>query len=182
VADDAWKKFERLTAEAFSRWITDDWGKKKPAPLLSRQSLMGRMVERLYGDLSVHPDCPPEWVPAASWFMDAFQADAKNRKQFRIERTIVRPEDPLWGWWAKLTDETRSDKFRMMVARQGTVVALIYGERERAAFHDAWGSEMPISTLDLRAPGRERLTLCDLRSFLKWSDPAGLGCPGKREG
>jgi hypothetical protein len=181
VADDPWKKFERLMAESFSRWITGEWGKGKPAPLLSRQSLMGRMVERLYGDLSVHPDCPPEWVAAASWFMATFQADAKNRKKFRIERTITRPDDPLWGWWAKLTDETASDKLRMMVARQGTVVALIYGEREAGEFTDAWGTP-PFATLRLVAEGRERLTLCDLRAFLKWSDPAGLGCPGKRGG
>ena len=180
MPDDPWKKFERLMAEAFSRWITGEWGKKKPEPLLSRQSLMGRMVERLYGDLSVHPDCPPEWVAAASWFMTTFQADAKNRKQFRIDRLITRPEDPLWEWWEKLTNETASDKFRMMVARQGTVVALVFGERERTAFGDAWG-DFGLTTLDVRAPGRERLTLCDLRAFLKWSDPAGLGCPGPRE-
>ena len=180
MADHAWKKFERTVGSVFGRWVTGDWGKAPPAPVLCRQSLMGRMVERLYGDLSVHPDCPPEWVPAASWFMERFQADAKNRKAFRIDRIIVRPEDPLWGWWGKLTDETRSDKFRMMVARQGTVVALVFGDRERSAFHDAWG-DIGITTIDVRSPGRERLTLCDFREFCKWADPVALGCPGPRK-
>ena len=40
MADEAWKKFERLTAEAFGRWITDEWGKKKPPDLSGNRGLL----------------------------------------------------------------------------------------------------------------------------------------------
>lgn len=176
VADQAWKAHERAVAAAFSRWLAGG----REGQVISRQALHGRMVERLWGDLAIHPDCPARWQPTASWFMGRFFVDAKRRAAFSLPAMVASPRHEFWSWWAKLSDQAPSDRLRFMVLMERGKRLLAYGDRERAVFSDQFGAPAPAPRLDL-CGGPERVTICHFEGWLRWADPEGLGrpAPGK---
>lgn len=182
--DKAWKKWERTVAESLSRWMSG--GRCKT--IVARQSLLGRMVERKYGDMAPHPDCPEKWRPAARWFMEKFHVDAKVRKAFRLPALLTGPAHPFWSWWGKLTHEAAmaGAKMRLMVllAKPSNEHVLVFGRRERQWFDSLVGLKLSFPSMTLRrayaeAGGdEEAVTLVQLEPMLKFLDPQALGCPG----
>jgi hypothetical protein len=166
---------------------------------------MGRMIERTYGDLTVHPKCSDRFLPMARWFMKTFQVDAKNRKAFRLPGLLTGDKHPLWGWWAKLSEETpryraynlpigpgetgaRSEgKIRLMIILNNPskehLLILGYGDGE---FYEGACGKMSnaIPTFEISKPGThgtEAVKIVVLEDFLKWVDPVALGCPKAEE-
>jgi hypothetical protein len=176
VADAAWKAHERAVGAAFSRWIAQTPPKGKAPEIISRQALHGRMVERLWGDLAIHPKCPDAWLPAAAWFMGRFQVDAKRRKVFSLPAWLSSPKHAVWGWWDKLTDETASDKFRMMILMDRKSRILVYGEREAKWIEEQQGKS-DHTLFRTRSPERETLAVCHFETALRWLDPSAYDCP-----
>lgn len=176
MADQAWKAHERATAAAFSRWLTEG----REGQVISRQALHGRMVERLWGDLAIHPDCPARWQPAAAWFMGRVFVDCKRRAAFTLPAMLSSPGHAFWAWWEKITDQSPSDRLRLMVLMERGKRLLAYGSRERVAFGGLFGNTAPEPHLDLFG-GPERVTICHFEGWLRWVDAEGLGrpAPGK---
>jgi hypothetical protein len=133
------------------------------------------MVERLYGDLAIHPDCPDKWKPHARWFMEQFHCDAKKRAEFTLTSILRSPEHQFWKWWDKLTDEAGQQSRFMLTTSQNCLV-LIYGTKERTWFNDMMG-QPPFTVYKVEAKDRENVYFCHLESFLHWADPVSLGCP-----
>lgn len=177
MADHAWKRFERRVAEGFSRWLSGG----KSSQVLARQSLLGRMVERLHGDLAPHPDCPEKYKTSAAWFMSRFQIDAKRRKAFSIESVLHQPAHQLWSWWAKLTEDTAQDKYPVLVLvapRGGAIV--VYDEMLNLDLLNRGGSNRSIPEAMVWSPyGKDSVLF--MRSFDLWvrglCEPQVLGCP-----
>ena len=176
MPDNPWKVHERKMAAAFSRWMADLQGSsKKPPQILSRQALHGRMVEKLHGDLAIHPDCPDKWKPHARWFMESFHCDAKKRKNFTLTSILRSPDHAFWEWWDKITDEA-GPKGRLMLATSQNCLVLIYGSKERTWFSDVMGYG-PFTEYKVEAKDREYVYFCHLESLLHWADPLCLGGP-----
>lgn len=177
--DHPWKKWERQVGELISRWLSG--GRRKD--LIARQSLMGRMVERKYGDMATHPDCIDRWRPASDWFMKTYQVDAKNRKAFRLGGMLSQQDNPFWQWWAKLTHDTAMSggKQRMMFLQHQGLHVLVLGARELewGLHHGVDSDRAPIPSYILsRGKEDDRVFLFQAEGWLKFADPAKLGCPG----
>jgi hypothetical protein len=206
MPDSPWKKWERLVAERFSKWLAQGVEGVESERILSRQALMGRMVERTYGDITVHPKCAPRFLPMAKWFMERFQVDAKNRKAFRLPGLLTGVQHPFWGWWEKLTDETPryfpefpitapltgktivadKGKVRLMVIMNAPskehLLVLGYGDGE---FYERAMGKMSraIPTFEIqRVKTEDAVKIVVLEDFLEWADPVSLGCPKIEEG
>lgn len=188
MGDTPWKKFERTCAEWFSRWLCGAVDKKNSTVaeerIICRQSLMGRMVERIWGDMAIHPKIDPAFRPAAEWFMGKFMVDAKLRKRFRLTSLLTSPHHEFWQWWDKLTDDASraGGKYRLMVLMEagskGHILA--FGNHERQWFLDQFGGfKFPSMGMWMRqdAEKLEEISFCEFEEFLKWADPVGLGCP-----
>jgi hypothetical protein len=183
-----WKKWERTCAEQFSRWLAGKPGSDLVADkhIVCRQSLMGRMAERKYGDLAIHPDCIPEMRPRADWFMKQIMVDAKNRKAFRIPSLLTSPRHVFIEWWDKITgDASEQLKWRLMVVlnKPSNEHILIFGQAEREWLNKSVGDIRRLfPVFEYRAiEGREIITICQLEGFLLSVDPASLGCPKASE-
>ena len=175
MAEQGWKVEERRVAMAFSKWLSGG----KCERVLARQKMQGRMIERLHGDLAPHPDCPLIWSPAADWFARGFQVDAKRRAAFSVKGLLTQPAHPVYAWWQKLSEQTRSGKWRMLVALEGQTRVLIYGEQEATWLDERHGRKglPPYLRLSSGREGQERLSLFHLDAWLKAVDPVGLGVP-----
>lgn len=173
--------------------------------ILSRQALMGRMIERTYGDITVHPKCSARFLPMAKWFMAHIQVDAKNRKAFRLPGLLTAPAHPFWSWWDKLSEETprysrtlipgaltepvrrieERGKVRMMVIlncpSKEHLLALGFGDLE--FIESALGKmSRAIPTFEIRRVRTEdAVKIVVLEDFLAWADPVSLGCPKVEE-
>jgi hypothetical protein len=205
MPDSPWKKFERLVAERFSKWMAQGAKGVDAERILSRQALMGRMIERTYGDLTVHPKCSSRFLPMAKWFMEKFQVDAKNRKAFRLPGLLTGAEHPFWGWWEKLTEETprwsrimtrdgssgkvsteEKGKVRLMVIMNAPskehLLVLGYGDTE--FLDSAMGlMDREIPTIRIRrVKTADAVKIVVLEDFLNWADPVSMGCPKIEEG
>jgi hypothetical protein len=183
-----WKKWERTCAEQFSRWLAGKPGSDLVADkhILCRQSLMGRMVERKYGDLAIHPDCIPPMRPLAEWFMKQIMVDAKNRKAFRVPSLITSPLHPFIEWWSKLTvTASEQMKWRLMVIlnKPSNEHILIFGQPEREWLNKSVGDVQKLIPVFQFRPvnGSEVVTICQLEDFLESIDPFSLGCPKASE-
>ena len=184
MGDTAWKAHERAVGAAISRWIAQTPKGKKPPAIIARQALQGRMVERLWGDLALHPDVTPKWAAAASWFMNWAMVDAKRRKVFSLPSVLRSPSHAMFEWWAKLTDQAPSDRMRFMVLMDRGARLLVYGHREAKVIHDQVGEGLyPLYHLrpQMGADLDESLTFCHLEAFLHAVEPAAFGCPGPAE-
>lgn len=180
---DSWKAHERAVGAAFSRWIAQTPTGRKPPAILSRQALHGRMVERLWGDLAIHPDVTTKWAAASSWFMNWAMVDAKRRKVFSLPAVLRSPSHPVFEWWEKLTDQCPSDRMRLMVLMDRGARFLMYGEREAAVLHEGGEPSYPYYRLHpaSESPLDERLTFCHLDAFVRAIEPEAFGCPGPAE-
>lgn len=176
---DAWKAWERQVGASISRWLS--FGASKD--LLCRQSLMGRMVECKYGDLAIHPSCPPSWMVQAQWFMETFMVDAKNRKAFRLAALLTQPANQFWEWWAKHTKQAAEagGKKRMMVMQHGGAHVLVWGKREVDWMMPTIGDKWPFPAYQVQrrwdTEEEECLVFCQFENWLKFADPVTLGCP-----
>lgn len=184
MADTAWKAHERAVGVAFSRWIAQTPKGKKPPAIIARQALQGRMVERLWGDLALHPDVTPKWMSSASWFMNWVMVDAKRRKVFSLPALLRSPSHAMFEWWAKLDEQCPSDRMRFMVLMDRGARLLVYGRREAKVIHDATGN-LPFPSYQFRAQDDahldEPLTICHLDAFVRDIEPDAFGCPGLTE-
>lgn len=178
--DTAWKAHERAVGAAFSRWIAQTPTGKKPPAIVARQDLRGRMVERLWGDLAIHPDVTPRWAAAASWFMNWAMVDAKRRKEFSLPSVLRSPSHAMFAWWAKLTEQAPSDRMRLMVLMDRGARFLVYGRREVATLHEGGEPSYPYYQLRPAAASAvdERLVVCHLDAFVREFEPDAFGCPG----
>lgn len=184
MGDTSWKKHERAVGAAFSRWIAQTPKGKKPPAIVARQDLRGRMVERLWGDLAIHPDVTPKWAEAASWFMNWAMVDAKRRKVFSLPALLRSPSHDLFKWWAKLDEQCPSDRMRFMVLMDRGARLLVYGRREAKVIHDWAGDDLyPLYQFRAQVGSAldEPLTVCHLEAFLRAIEPAAFGCPGSDE-
>lgn len=206
MADSAWKVFERTTALAFSTWMAQGVRGVEGERILARQSMMGRMIERKYGDLAIHPKCSDRFLPMARWFMERFQVDAKNRKAFRLPGLLTSPAHVFWGWWAKLSEEVprysrtllppidkgvviegsgyrveEKGKIRLMVILNNPSKEhlLVLGFEDMEFFQSALGlMNKAIPTIEIRhANTEDAVKIVVLEDFLRWADPVSLGCP-----
>lgn len=204
MPDSPWKKWERQVAVLFSRWLAQGVGGVESERIISRQALLGRMIEQIYGDLAIHPKCSERFLPMARWFMEKFQVDAKNRKAFRLPGLLTGSEHPFWGWWAKLTEETpkysrildlnssvakvkEQGKVRMMVIMNTPskehLLVLGFGDLE---FIESAAGRMnhAIPTFEISKAGTQDGTavkIVVLEDFLNWADPVSMGCPKIKE-
>lgn len=201
MPDSPWKKHERMVAVLFSRWLAQGVTGVEADRVLSRQALHGRMVERLHGDLAIHPKCSERMRPAAEWFMRTFQVDAKNRKAFRLPGLLTGAKHPFWEWWDKLSEETpryrtynlpvgpgetelhNQGKVRMMVILNNPskerLLVLGFGDGE---FYEGACGKMhdAIPTFEISkvmTHGTIAVKIVVLEDFLAWTDPVALGCP-----
>ena len=184
MADTAWKAHERAVGVAFSRWIAQTPTGKKPPAIIARQALQGRMVERLWGDLALHPDVTPKWAAAASWFMNWTMVDAKRRKVFSLPALLRSPSHAMFEWWAKLDEQCPSDRMRLMVLMDRGARLLVYGHREAQVFQEMVGEGLyPLYKFRAQqgAPCEEPLTICHLDAFVRAVEPGAFGCPGPAE-
>lgn len=188
MGDTPWKKWERTVAEAFSRWLSETADKEPRAVggrVVCRQSLMGRMVESVFGDLAIHPQCAAKYLPAAQWFMTTFMVDAKNRKAFRLPSLLRSPKHEFWGWWDKLGDDAAraGGKHRLMVMLDKScgVHTLAFGGRDRDWLMSQCGrftfQHFVMETPKGDRENPEKVVFCEFESFLEWANPVGLGCP-----
>ena len=172
------KYLERLIAKKISKWLSD--GKRED--VIVRQSMLGRMIECLFGDLSQNPKLPDQWKPLGVWFMKTFIVDTKNRADFRLPAILTQCAHPIWEWWDKLSENgARSGgKKCLLVLLDKTAHShtLIIGPKERAWLLDELGP-IPVPYFELKFPGEKlvELTLFNFDYFLKWADPITLGCP-----
>jgi len=174
---DSWKQWERVVAEKLSRWLTEG----KCRTVVSRQSLMGRMVERIYGDMAIHPDCPEKHLPIARLFMDWFYVDAKNRQAFRLPGLLTQAKHPFWGWWNKLSGDVKPQtKFRLMPLLEGTSKAhiVVTGSWERGVFDGLFNrfkAPYMVMPASRQTDGRDSsILICTLEDLLGWIDPSIL--------
>jgi len=191
MADSGWKRWERGCAERFSRWlcgVNEKQAKVEHNRIISRQSLLGRMVEERWGDMAIHPKCSDRMMPAAKWFMRTFIVDAKKRKTFRLPSLLTSPNHDFWKWWQKTTDDSIQPdgvKFRLMTLLDHNSKAhiLAFGRRESRHWTDQLGFMRPFPfflishRLKLEDGDREEITFCEFEKFLEWADPVALGCP-----
>lgn len=186
MSDKPWKAWERSCAEKFSRWLAGGATGAEAERVVSRQSLLGRMVEEIYGDLAIHPKCSDRMKPAARWFMQTIIVDAKKRAAFRLPSLLTSPKHQFWTWWDKMTGDAKS-KLRMMVLMDYNSKAhiLAFGRKEAAHFLSSSG-KLSFPTLVLRSPlavedvgefERQEVTFCEFEAFLGAIDPVTLGCP-----
>lgn len=194
MASSAWKVWERTCAERFSLWLSGCLGKESPkveeARVVCRQSLMGRMVERKYGDLATHPDCTERMRPRADWFMKTFMVDAKKRASFRLPGLLTSPDHEFWKWWEKLSEDAGAQgkrRFMVLLDHNSKARVLAFGRSESKVFTDNLGFMRPFPffnmshRIDTLPDGnREEMTFCDFDKFLKWADPVQLGCPEEK--
>jgi len=204
VPDSAWKVWERQCATLFSRWLAQGFKGVEADRILSRQALMGRMIERTYGDLTVHPKCSDRFLPMARWFMNTFQVDAKNRQAFRLPGLLTGEKHPFWDWWDKLSEETprystytlptgpgesesrSKGKIRMMVILNNPskehLLVLGFGDGD---FYEGACGKMSdaIPTIEISKVGTKgtvAVKIVTLENFLNWADPVAMGCPKVR--
>lgn len=186
MGDTPWKKWERTTAEQLSNWLTE--GTRKD--VLVRQSLMGRMVERLYGDFALNPRGVERWRPLGTWFMQTFHVDAKNRKAFRLPSMLTSPDHPFWEWWAKLSKEASmgggKKRLMLLLAKPSNERIAVIGQREWKWFEEVLGKPVgkawfPVFRL-YRPEIEEAVRFCELGRLLRWIDPTLLGCPVAAKG
>lgn len=179
----------------FSRWLSGALEKESPRAeenrVVCRQSLMGRMVERKYGDLAIHPDCSERMRPRADWFMRTFMVDAKKRASFRLPSLLTSPGHEFWKWWEKLSvDAGEQGKRRLMILLDHNSKAhiLAFGAGERRWLEDIVGlrwsqTPFPILRLDaycLVGAEKETINFCEFEAFLRWAEPVALGCPEEK--
>lgn len=184
MADKPWKKWERTVAERFSRWLS--YG--KCPKVICRQALMGRMVERIYGDMAIHPNCPDKYRPMADWFMKTFIVDAKNRKSFRLASLLTSPKHEFFWWHDKLLgDAVRAGGKRpimVLLDKPTNVHVVAFGKHLRTLL-EMNGVRIYESTpmmvlafgKDDEDGGSDRFMFCLFEGWLKAVDPVGLGCP-----
>lgn len=199
MASSAWKTWERTCSKAFSRWLSGALDKESPRVederVVCRQSLMGRMVERKYGDLAIHPDCSERMRPRADWFMRTFMVDAKKRAAFRLPSLLTSPEHEFWKWWEKLSEDAgKQGKRRLMVLLDHNSKAhvLAFGASEKKWLDDivkireatfptlhyrAAAEFEPTTGQNLAAFGKDKIVFCEFERFLRGVDPVLLGCP-----
>jgi hypothetical protein len=163
------------------------------------------MIERTYGDLSVHPKCSDRFLPIARWFMNTFQVDAKNRQAFRLPGLLTGEKHPFWDWWDKLSEETprystytlptgpgesesrSKGKIRMMVILNNPSKEhlLILGFGDGDFYEGACGKMSDaIPTIEISKAGTKgtvAVKIVSLENFLNWADPVAMGCPKVRE-
>ena len=184
MGDKAWKKFERTCAEWFSRWLAGKLESDlvEDTRIIARQALLGRMVERIWGDMAIHPKIAPRMQPTARWFMDTFMVDAKLRKRFKMPSLLTSPNHDFWFWWDKLGEDAAKagGKKRLMVLMEGGSKGhvLAFGGKELEWFlSNCGGVRFPTLKLLAHTDEREAVTFCEFEAFLKWADPVVLGCP-----
>lgn len=186
-----WKGFERQVGGVFSRWISSPWVKGGRNDLICRQALYGRMIERKYGDLAIHPDCPEKWKAPARWFMDTAMVDAKARASFRIASLLTNPNHAFYKWWAKLTHDAAmagaKKRFMVMLTKPGNEHIVVFGNREKEWLKSMAGDRwlFPMMTLrrwvlpalEAEAAEEEILTLCEFETLFGHVDAHLMGCP-----
>ena len=190
-----------MCAERFSYWLAGDAAKGVEArQIIARQSMYGRMIERKFGDLAIHPQCSDRFLPMARWFMERFQADAKNRKAFRLPGLLTAPAHVFWNWWAKLSGETPRYRREMLPPGDGGIKwrinewgkirlmvimnapskehLLVLGFEDMEFFQSAMGTmDKAIPTFEIRKVKTEdAVKIVVLEDFLRWADPVSLGC------
>lgn len=184
MPDTPWKRLERKVAESFSMFLSGG----KCRTVLSRQALWGRMVERIYGDLAIHPACPKEWFAAAKWFMEWAHVDAKNRQAFRIAGLLTQKKPPFFQWWDKLTGESPNKmRFMVLLDKASRTQVIAFGTREDELIEKSigcWRGAIPnIHMRRLDIYGKiESIYLCQFEQFLKRIDPSLLGFNGGGSG
>lgn len=104
MPDKTWKAFERATAKKLSLWLSGG----KSSKVLCRQALYGRMIERKYGDLAIHPDCPVLFTDRARAFMARYFVDCKRRKAFDDLAKMMSGRGAAWKWWEKALAQARA--------------------------------------------------------------------------
>jgi hypothetical protein len=181
MPDSPWKKFERLTAVKISKWLAQGAVRGVEAErVICRQALLGRMVENIWGDLAMHPQCSERMRPAAEWFMGKVMVDCKNRKKFRLPGILTEAAHPFWRWWEKLKNDAMGagQKMAFIVAmnQPSKEHILAFGESEAAWVWDACG-RYAVPSMDIIRKGRERVSFMILEKFLDVVDPVALGCP-----
>lgn len=183
-----WKQWERTCAEQFSRWLAGKLGSDlvRDKHIVCRQSLMGRMVERKYGDLAIHPNCIAEMRPAAEWFMKQIMVDAKNRKQFRIPSLLTSPLHPFIEWWSKLTitaSEQLKWRFMVILNKPSNEHVLVFGQPEREWLNKSVGDVRALFPVFEFRPLKttEPVFICQLEDFIASVSPVALGCPTASE-
>jgi len=172
------KSFERTVAKRLSQWLTE--GTTDSA--LARQSMMGRMVEKIYGDIVPNPNTK-RWKAPAMWFSDNFVIDAKNRQAFRVVR-LLNPGCPFWEWWEKLSEDAAmcGGRKRMMILlnKPGCEKILALGSAEVGWLKEKIG-DFPFPLLKVwrhpTADATEAAFFCDLDQFLRAVSPVTLGRP-----
>lgn len=176
MPDSSWKVLERFCAASFSRWLSDGKNDK----LLARQSMYGRMIERRWGDLAVHPDCPTDWRPQAEWFMRTFHVDAKRRQAFDLAG-LLNDKPEFWLWFDKTRQEAlERNAYELLVLRiprrRGLWVAF---QTARAWFTDTHGYGWPFPTLGVSraSDSIQIVSIWRLGDLLDWLDPISLDCP-----
>lgn len=194
MASSSWKVWERTCSKVFSRWLSGAIDKESPRVeeerVVCRQSLMGRMVERKYGDLATHPDCSDAMRPRADWFMKTFMVDAKKRAAFRLPGLLTSPDHEFWKWWEKLSEDAGAQgkrRFMVLLDHNSKARVLAFGRAESKFFNDQLGfmRSFPFFNMSHRINtlpdgDREEMTFCDFDKFLKWADPVLLGCPEEK--
>ena len=172
MAEQNWKRLERRAAEGFSRFLSGG----KCVRVLSRESLMGRMIECKYGDLAIHPDCPEQWLPSARWFMENVMVDAKRRKTFSLEMVLRSRAHPFWLWQKKLREDAGQKIALMVVTSPGGRGLLSYDVASAARLSESFGS-IYIPSVVLTAFGKQATFV----AFDAWlsavGSPQALGCP-----
>lgn len=171
-----WKRFERRVAEGFSLWLSNGASKQ----VVARQALMGRMVERLYGDLAPHPDCPGRFRARADWFMGRFFVDAKRRRSFSIEGVAFQRAHPFWLWWDKITRQADAEgKLKIMVLASGRRAVAAWSTAEESRFRDTDGGRITyVKVAPLAAPS---VYFASFDTLLKRFEPDAFGAPALME-
>lgn len=151
---------------ALSRWLSNG----RCGTVLSRQSLHGRMVERIWGDLAIHPDCPPRWRPRADWFMETFFVDAKNRKSFSVSALLMGSNHPFWSWRAKALEQ--ADKKHMLLVLMDRRRRLVAGAMPGTTHAAPW-----LWACRGGLPREDYCTFVDLAAWCAAAEPEAWGCP-----
>ena len=169
------KNWERTVAKAFSMWITH--GETDAA--IVRQSMMGRMVERIIGDLAASPDVTDKWRASAQWFASSIMVDAKNDINFSMRNIIGKSGTAMLAWWKKLSDNaSRSGRRPLLVPLDGQsnerYIVLCHGMAEDSIH--GWPNSVS-DYIVLRIRGTDPLVILRLDDFINVADPNRLGCP-----
>jgi hypothetical protein len=187
-----WKAYERHCARWLSQWLAGKLGSDlaEHNRIVCRQALYGRMIEKIHGDLAIHPDCDKRYLPAAQWFMNNFQVDAKHRKEFTLTSLLNAPRHRFYEWWKKLAEDAAAagQKKRLMILmdHHSRMSVAVFGFFERKWLTDVVNGlkQAPFASFTLRPAAsvcEEEITLCEFESFLHWLDPHMLGCPAAVE-